>query len=196
MGRASLNLGSRVAPLALAGLACVSVATSGCAERKPKPTRAPFASQVAYGRPDACPEDAVDPYGDGTPSPMDLRCSYSDGTGGIITQVRGRVLLEGAPGSPGDSPGRLDVVMHEAPRALDGPLGPEVGRASTDPQGAFTLGVKLRAGEFVLVVPGAAGGRPRVQQRIEIGGEAGHRLEGVRLVIPRPLDESISRSRP
>lgn len=160
----------------------------GCTKREARPTRVPFASQVAYGRPDACPEDAVDPYGDGTPSPMDLRCSYADGTGGIITRVRGRVLLEGAPGSPGDSPGRLDVVMHQAPRALDGPLGPEVARVSTDPQGSFTVGVKLRGGEYVLVVPDPAGGPARAQQRIVLGGEAGFQLDGLRLVIPRPMD--------
>jgi hypothetical protein len=89
----------------------------------------------------------------------------------------------------GESPGRLEVVMHEAPRALDGPLGAEVAHASTDPQGAFTVGVMLRRGEYVLVVPGPAGARPRAQLRLTVGGEAGHRIDDVRLVIPRAIDE-------
>lgn len=186
---------SRWALLALVGMA---LGVPGCRKREGAPTRVPFATQVAHGRPDTCPEDAVDPYGDGTPSPMDLRCSYADGTGGVLTRVHGRVMREGPPGSPGESPGRLEVVMHEAPRALDGPLGAEVAHASTDPQGAFTVGVMLRRGEYVLVVPAAAGGRPRAQQRIRVGGEAGHRIDDVRLVIPRALaeDEDVEEASP
>jgi hypothetical protein len=180
---------SRLALLALVG---ISLGADGCrtrdTARKDKPTRVPFATQVAYGRPAACPDDAIDPYGDGTPSPMDLRCSYTDGTGGVLTRVRGHVMLEGPPGSTGDPPGRVEVVMHEAPRG-EGPLGPEVAHASTDPQGAFTMGVKLRRGEYVLVVRDEAGGRPRAQQRVTVGGQDDSALDRVRLVIPRALDD-------
>jgi hypothetical protein len=156
----------------------------------------PFATQVAYGRPDACPEDAVDPYGDGTPSPMDLRCSYTDGTGAVLTRVHGRVLFEGPPGSPGESAGRVTVVLHRAPRALGQPLGPELARVVTEPQGTFTLGAMLRAGELVLVVADPDGGPPLLQQRIVVGGDAGHHLADVRLVIPRPLDDEAFPSEP
>lgn len=147
-----------------------------------------YAGQVAYGTPEVCPDDAVDPMGDGTPGPMDLRCSYSDTTGGPITRVRGRVLLEGGPGSLGDPPGRVEVIVHEAPPAVGGPLGREVARATTDPQGAFSIGATLRAGEYEVVVPGP-GTRVRARQRITIGDEAGHRIDDVRLVIPRTDDE-------
>lgn len=178
-----------MALLALVGLG-LPISTTGCRARAPGPRKIPFATQAAHGRPDTCPEDAVDPYGDGSPSPMDLRCSYDDGTGSMLTRVRGRVALEGPPGSPGESPGRVEVVVHEAPRALEGPLGRRVAHATTDPQGGFTVGAMLRGGAYVLVVPDPAGGRPLVQQRITVGGDAGHRLDDVQLVIPRSLDET------
>lgn len=162
---------------------------AGCRPRAPGPKRVPFATQVAYGRPDACPEDAVDPYGDGTPSPMDLRCSYADGTGSVLTRVRGRVSIEGADGTLGAAPGRIEVVLHEAPKQLDGPLGRRVAHATSDPQGVFSLGAMLRGGQYVLVVSDD-GGAPLVQQRITLGGDAGHRIDDVWLVIPRPLDDA------
>jgi hypothetical protein len=148
----------------------------------------PFATQVAYGRPETCPDDAVDPYGDGSPSPMDLRCSYTDGTGSMVARVRGRVLREGPPGSPGESPGRISVVLHRAPKVPGGPLGPELAHTVTDPQGSFSLGAMLRPGELLISVYGSEGGRALVERRVTIGGEAGFRLEDVRLVIPRPMD--------
>ncbi|MCA9652526.1 MAG: hypothetical protein H6712_20925 [Myxococcales bacterium] len=165
----------------------MAVAVPGCRKREGEP-RMRYAGQVAYGRPDTCPDDDVDPNPDSMPGPMDLRCSYADTTGGPITRVRGRVLLEGPPGSPGDPPGRTEVIVHEAPPAIGGPLGREVARATTDPQGAFSIGATLRAGEYEVVVPGA-GGRTLARRRISVGGDAGHRLDEVRLVIPRPMDE-------
>lgn len=161
----------------------------GCGGRG-RPAKVPFATQIAYGRPDTCPEDAVDVYGDGTPSPMELRCSYADGTGSMLTRVQGRVLVEGPPGSTGDSPGRVEVVVHQAPRVGE-LLGAEVARVVTDPQGTFSVGAMLRPGELVLVVIDPDGGPPLVQQRITVGGEAGHRLEGVRLVVPRPMEAEL-----
>lgn len=148
-----------------------------------------YAGQVAYGTPEVCPDDAVDPMGDGTPGPMDLRCSYADTTGGPITRVRGRVLLEPIPGQLGDPPGRTEVIVHEAPTAVGGPLGREVARATTDPQGAFSIGATLRAGDYEVVVPGP-GGRTLARTRITVGDEAGHRLDEVRLTIPRLADEA------
>jgi len=159
----------------------------------------PFATQVAYGRPETCPDDAVaDVYGDGSPSPMDLRCSYADGTGSVLARVRGRVLLEGPPGSPGESPGRMTVVLVRAPKVPGDPFGPELAHAVTDPQGAFSMGAMLRGGELVLQVYDAedGGGRPLVERRITMGGDAGYRLDDVRLVIPRPMDEPSEPSEP
>ncbi len=174
-------------PWALAALMGLMGSGPGCTKRT-SGSRVRMAKQPAAGRPDVCPEDAVDPFGDGTPSPMDLRCSYSDTTGGVLTRVQGRVLLEGAPGSVGESPGRTEVIVYEAPLALGGPLGRAVASATTDPQGAFTLGSMLPAGEYVVVVPGHANGGPLAQRRIVVGGENGHRLDDVRLVIPRAMD--------
>jgi hypothetical protein len=177
--------------LALLALGGLALGLAGCRERERRPSKVPFATQVAYGQPDTCPDDAVaDVYGDGSPSPMDLRCSYADGTGAVLTRVHGRVLLEGPPGSPGESPGRLTVVLHRAPKAPGGPLGPELAHAVTDPQGSFSLGAMLRGEELVIVVPDPEGGRPLVEHRITVGGDAGHRLDDVRLVIPRPLDDA------
>lgn len=176
---------SRAALLALVGLSLAA----GCRPREPRPSKVPFATQVAYGKPDTCPDDAVaDVYADGSPSPMDLKCSYADGTGGVLTRVRGRVLVEGPPGSPGESPGRVTVALHRAPKAPGEPLGPELAHAVTDPQGSFSLGAMLRPGELVISVHGSEGARPLVEQRITVGGEAGFRLDDVRLVIPRAMD--------
>lgn len=116
---------------------------------------------------------------------MDLRCSYAGTTGGVLTQVRGRVLLEGGPGSLGESPGRTEVIVYEAPRALDGPLGRAVAEATTDPQGSFRVGAMLPPGDYVLVIPGHAERRPLAQRRITVGGDAGHQLRDIRIVIPR-----------
>ncbi len=144
-----------------------------------------FVRTPAAGRPDVCPDDAVDPYGDGTPSPMDLRCSYADSTGGTLTRVQGRVLVEAGPGALGNSPGRVTVVIHEAPRAIDGPPGRKVAEATTDPQGAFSVGAMMRPGEYLVVVTDLPGRGGPVQQRVTVGRDAGHRLSEVRLVIPR-----------
>lgn len=179
---------SRTALLTLLGLA---LAATGCRERGRRPAKVPFATQAAYGRPETCPEGAVsNVYGDRmpTPSPMDLRCSYADGTGSVLTRVRGRVVLEGPAGSPGEAPGRVTVALYKVP-PVGQALGPELGHAVTDPQGTFSLGVMLRPGEMLLVVPDPDGGPPLVQQRLVVGGDAGHRIEGVRIVIPRPMDE-------
>ena len=174
--------------MTLLGLALVA---SGCRERGRRPAKVPFATQAAYGRPDTCPEGAVsDVYGDGSPSPMDLRCSYADGTGGVLTRVRGRVVLEGPPGSPGESPGRVTVTLHRVPPVGE-PFGPELAHATTDPQGTFSLGVMLRPGELVLSVADPDGGPPLVQQRMTVGGDAGHRIEGLRVVIPHPMDPAL-----
>ena len=168
------------------------LAAPSCRERGRRPAKVPFATQVAYGRPDTCPDDAVaDVYGDGSPSPMDLRCSYADGTGGVLTRVHGRVLLEGPPGSSGESPGRVTVVLFRAPKVPGEPLGPELAHAVTDPQGTFSLGAMLRGGELVLQVYDSEGarGRPLVERRITVGGDAGYQLDDVRRVIPRPMDD-------
>ncbi|MEM7151233.1 MAG: hypothetical protein AAF799_00250 [Myxococcota bacterium] len=146
------------------------------------------AGRVAYGTPAVCPDDAVDPMGDGTPGPMDFRCSYGDTTGGAITQIRGRVSIEGGPGSTGASPGRVEVEVFEAPTAIGGPLGRKVAHGTTDPQGTFSVGATIREGQYVLVVPGD-GPRPRAERTIDVGGDFGHRLDDVQLVIPRPMDE-------
>lgn len=169
----------------------------GCSRREPRPPKVPFATQVAYGTPETCPDDAVsDVYADGSPSPMDLKCSYADGTGGIVTRVRGRVLVEGPPGSPGESPGRVTVVLYRAPKAPGDPLGPKLAHAVTDPQGAFSLGAMLRPGELLITVQDADGGRPLVERRVTVGGAAGHRLDDVRLVIPRALDAAEDEDAP
>jgi hypothetical protein len=173
--------------MALGAASLAMLAGPACRERARKPAKVPFATQVAYGRPDTCPEDAVDPYGDGTPGPMDLRCSYSDGTGSILTRVRGRVQVEGPPGTSGGSPGRVRVALHRAPKAPGEGLGRELAHGFTEPQGTFTLGAMLRPGEMVLLVTDPDDGALLVQQRVTVGGEAGHRLD-VRIVIPRPLD--------
>lgn len=175
------------------------LAVPACRTRASGP-RVRVVRQPAVGRPDVCLEGAVDPYGDGTPGPMDLRCSYEDGAGGVLTRVRGRVLEEGPPGSPGESPGRTEVIVYEAPRAIDGSpggavapgrasaLGRAVAKVTTDPQGAFSVGAMMAPGEYLVVVPGGTAGAPLASRRIEVGGKAGHRLDDVRLVIPRPMD--------
>lgn len=183
MTATALGFGGRLALAALLGLV-----TTGCANRRAKP-RTHHVGLVANGRPDTCPENAVD-AGDGTaPGPMDLRCSYADAAGAVLTRIKGHVLHEGAPGSLGESPGRITVEVYRAPRALDGPLGAKVAEATTDPQGAFSVSATLDRGDYVLVVPGS-GPRPLVRQRVAVGGDAGHRIEGLHLMIPRPMDES------
>ena len=55
---------------ALLALVSLSVAMGACTRRASGPSLR-MAKQPAAGRPDVCPDDAVDPYGDGTPGPMD-----------------------------------------------------------------------------------------------------------------------------
>lgn len=185
MARGLLHRRSRLALVALLGL---GLAVPACRTRASGP-RVRLVRQPAVGRPDVCPDDAVDAYGDGTPGPMDLRCSYADGSGGLPTRVRGRVLVE-TPGGPGASPGRTTVIVYEAPRTIDGPPGRAVAEATTDPQGSFSVGAMLAPGEYLVAVPGRVEGRPRASRRITVGGEAGHQLEDVRLMIPQAMDPS------
>lgn len=171
------------APLALVGM---TAWTPGCRNRSDAP-RMRYAGEVAYGRPDSCPDDAVDPMGDGTPGPMDMRCSYANTTG-ALTRVKGRVLVEATSGGLGNSPGRVVVFVHEAPAARGGPLGRKAAEATTDPQGVFSIAADLPDGDYVIAVQGERG-KVRARQRVTVGGDAGRKVEGVRVVIPRPMDD-------
>src|SRR5690606_20212522 len=79
----------------LVGLVSALV-VGGCASR-PRQHRAAWARKPAAGRPATCPDHPVDVWGDGTPGPNDLRCSYEGTAGGQLIQLRG-IVSEAAEG--------------------------------------------------------------------------------------------------
>lgn len=150
-----------------------AAALSGCAGRGrgsdaegPRRVRMSYADRIAYGRPATCPDDAVDVFGDGRPGPDDLRCSYSDTAGGELVRVAGRVQLPAEGATLGAGVPDVTVLVQELERT--GAPGRVVARATTDPQGTFSVGAVLKAGEYLLVVPGAGSGPPRASRRFEI----------------------------
>ncbi len=102
----------RFALLALWGLTGVGLLT-GCAGREGG-SNFNFLTTPAYGRPDTCPDDAVDPGGPGG-GPMAARCSYANASGEMM-QLRGSVLLEVSPFSQMQLRERLQKVTRRRTR--------------------------------------------------------------------------------
>lgn len=173
--REAMPLRGALAALVLLGLAA---ATPGCAKSQ-RQHRAVWPRQPAAGRPATCPDDAVDPFGDGTPGPDDARCSYADAQGRLLVQLRGTVLGEGEAGQMAMPLSEVEVTVHAIERARSGDprdeeVGPTVARGRTDAQGAFSMSAMLRPGTYVVRVGGA-------EQRIEIDGGD---VEPVRVLVP------------
>jgi hypothetical protein len=144
-----------------------------CGQRRPM--KLELANRPAAGRPATCPDDAVDVFGDGTPSPMDARCSYDDAFGEGLSRVRGKVLGEGESGALPQPLAGVEVTVH---RLEGGTIDRPVARAITDAQGAFTFSAILPAGEYALVVPGGA------HRTITVGGAGARVVDDVVLVVP------------
>lgn len=174
--------------LALAALGSTPT-LAGCASRRaqedgterPRRVRMSHAGRVAYGRPATCPDGAVDVFGDGRPGPDDLRCSYADTAGGELVRVTGRVLHQAQGGVLGDEMSGVTVLVHRVDKA--GVAGPVIARATTDAQGKFSVGAVLRAGEYLLVLPGASGGPPRAARRFEVD-QGARQVDRIDLLVP------------
>jgi hypothetical protein len=158
-----------------------------------RPARFELVNRPGAGRVATCPDGATDVFGDGTPSPMDARCSYDDALGEGLTQVRGKVLAESDTGPlPTAVEGAVVTVHPFADEAGgSGRLQPAVARAITDAQGSFSLSAMLRAGTYVFAVDGSA------QRTIELSddrdvraqgsathGSGARSLDDVRIVLP------------
>jgi hypothetical protein len=134
-----------------------------------------LANRPAAGRPVTCPDDAIDVFGDGTPSPMDARCSYEDAFGEGLSRVRGKVMGEGDPGGLPQPLAGIEVTAH---RVEAGVLGAALARATTDTQGSFTFSAILPAGEYALVIAGGA------HRTITLGGAGARVIDDVLVLVP------------
>lgn len=157
--------------------ACASKGNSGVRRARPQ-----FVGQAASGRPDTCPEGAVDPFGDGTPGPDDLRCSYRDVPGGSVVKVRGQVITEPEGAAPGQGIADAEVVITGS---TDGGPPKVLAKTTTDAQGSFSLGVMLPPGRYAV----ALAGRPATARTLEVAG-SGDDQDGLVLIVPRSVAES------
>ena len=146
----------------------------GCGGTR-RPLKLELANKPAAGRPATCPDGAVDAFGDGTPSPMDARCSYEDAFGEGMSRVRGKVMGEGDHGGLPRPLSGVQVTIH---RVEAGGLGRPVARATTDAQGSFSFSAFLPAGDYALVVDGGA------LRTISLTGAGARVLDDVSLIVP------------
>lgn len=176
--RSTDNVRARARPqpprvLAVGSLLALAM-LSACASKR-RPHRAAFATQPAVGRPDTCPDHPIDPVGDGTPGPMDVRCSYRGAAGGQLVQLRGSVV--------GEDSGLLPLPLGETRvtvRAADGPA--ILGSTVTNSQGGFTMSLVLIPGPYVLQVDGQ-GAEPLATRPIEVT-EGKRSLTDLSLFVP------------
>lgn len=170
----------------IAVLGTVSVllapACAGKGNGRVRRARPQFVGQAAAGRPDTCPDGAVDPFGDGTPGPDDLRCSYRDVPGGSVVKVRGQVITEPEGAAPGSGIADAEVVITGS---TDGGPPKVLARTTTDAQGSFSLGVMLPPGRYAI----ALAGRPATARTLEVAG-SGDDQDGLVLIVPRSVAES------
>lgn len=139
----------------------------------------------AYGRPSTCPEGAIDPHGDGTPSPIEARCSFDNAAGASMTELGGQVLAEGSPGSPGTGVPGMRITVH---RVLGAPNprspGDAIAHATTDAQGSYHLNAILPPGDYLVVARAKEGGEPLAHRQITLTGKRERSVEDVVLWLP------------
>lgn len=142
---------------------------AGACASRPREHRAAWARNPAVGRPSTCPDHPVDVWGDGTPGPNDLRCSYEGTAGGQLVQLQGIVTRE----LEGQALGQhLEGQRIQVFRIKNGaPSGDPLGQASTDAQGRFSLGVVLRPGTYAVRVVDSESSTPAAERWVEISSE-------------------------
>lgn len=140
-----------------------------------------FLSQPANGRPQTCPDDAVDPGGAGG-GPMGARCSYrTTGNSGLV-QLRGSVLLEGAGDQMARGAEGMRVTVHDASGKAS------IGRTLSDAQGHFTVSVSVEPGQYLLRVVSEETDEV-LAERTFVVTDQGTVLTGLDLTLP--LDPSL-----
>lgn len=164
----------RLFSLAVGALACVALACAGGREH-----RSVFVTTPASGRPETCPDGAVDPsagYMRGA-SAMSARCSYEDVAGGGLVQIRGKVLLESAPGQSPQPVADQVITVH---RKSDGK---QLGRSRTDRQGAYSVSL-VASGEPLEIRVVADGTRQVLSTRLLNVPARTRRVAGIDLLLP------------
>ena len=171
-----LRRGARVA-----AVVALMFAGNGCDRSSP---RMEFLSATpADGRPETCPDDAVDPGGPGG-GPMAARCSYDPGSDAHLVQLRGSVLLEGG---EGEMPVPAEGMRVEI-RRDDTANGKVVGRSVTDAQGGFSVSLKGPPGAYNVRTISEETGETLAQRRFVVS-ENGRAVSGLDLLLP--LDPAL-----
>lgn len=134
-----------------------------------------LANTPAYGRPPTCPESPAQFIQPGTSnldpfSPDAVRCSYEPPGTSVPAQLRGSVQLPGPASAPALGAGvegvRVALYGEGASESTFEGTAP-LGRARTDASGSYFLTAPIEeAGEYLLVVHGAAGEPPLAVQVI------------------------------
>lgn len=160
---------------ALAAL-CVGLLT-GCSGNSE--TSFTFLNTPANGRPETCPDDAIDPGGPGG-GPMAPRCSYDDAAASMV-QLRGSVLLEA--GGAGEIARPAEGMRVTVERSGD-----QVGKTVSDAQGGFTVSLATGPGTYVLRVVAEETGEV-LAERTAIVPEGASGVSGLDLLLP--LDPAL-----
>ncbi|MBL4689537.1 MAG: hypothetical protein JKY37_33425 [Nannocystaceae bacterium] len=137
-------------------------------------------SQAAHGRPDTCPDGAVDPFGDGTPAPDDARCSYQ-APGGSLVELRGQVTTASDGAHPGEPVDGVEVVVFVVVEGGRG-VRREVARTRADAQGSFSIAAMLRPGRYTVGLADS----PASARSFEIGA-SGSVPESLMVIVPRSM---------
>ena len=143
-----------------------------------KETSFNFLASPANGRPDTCPDDAVDPGGPGG-GPMAPRCSYSDASAGMV-QLRGTVLLQGADGTQNAPAEGMRVTIH---RDGAGPVGEQIGRTMSDAQGRFSVSLSVGSGAYRLRAVAEDTGEVLAERPFVIP-EGARRVDDLDVILP------------
>lgn len=169
--------------LVIGALAALSMGCSGSRDHQ-----AVFVHSPGYGRPATCPDAPVDPEVGLGPSATSTRCSYDDAAGGGLVQLRGAVLLE----ADGDQ--QVPKGVEQAKVNVIGPDGKAVGRATSDVQGAFSVSLNLRPGQYELQAIDPETGAVLVRRTVVVPEGRTGAIEGLDLVLP--LDDRLRDDRP
>jgi hypothetical protein len=138
----------------------------------------------AAGRPANCPDRPMT-NPNGIASPDAIRCSYDDGVGAGSARLTGSVYGEGQSAMSDVALEGVSITVHKIKGASS--PGDIVGRATSDPQGRYSMSAMLPEGEYLVIARDAEGNElARAPLRTRKGSDSDFKVD---LLVP--LDPAI-----